>query len=361
MAYGGIMGKGLPGNVLKSQVVSGGEPIYTQVNINLSTKNEGDIITLPEDSKSVEFYVAKKDYEPGLNGTGRVLLVRKDCYDLRVWNSTNVNAYATSDIDSWLNSDYKAKFPLTIQTAMGTTKFYYTPGNGNWNVSTLERSVFIPSLTEIGLSINYANVEGTALPIANLLKIVNYNNSAAFHWTRSPHTGMTTLAVLVTDDGMATNTGCYNPEGSQPIFTLPNNFTYTYYADSAGNAYEEQAYSDASYQFVNQAGVVMPIAQIETGSYVGTGGYNVNSPTVLTFGFEPKVVFIADAQSPNDGYKSMALIKDSGYGISIRPSNNAPVTTLRLTWSGNTLSFYANTSNGQLNQSGITYRYVAIG
>lgn len=355
MAYGGIMGKGLPGNVLKSQVVSGGEPIYTQVNINLSTKNEGDIITLPEDSKSVEFYVAKKDYEPGLNGTGRVLLVRKDVWPTyMVWNSSGVNTYADSTIDTWLNGDYKSKFPQEIQTAMGTTKFYYTPMGGNTAVGQLERAVFILSLTELGKSSTYANVEGSALPAEFL--------STGFGCsTRTPETLATSSFFIVNVGGSVTGNAAHLQTRFNPVFTLPNNFTYTYYADSAGNAYEEQAYAEASYQFVNQAGVVMPIAQIETGSYVGTGGYNVNSPTVLTFGFEPKVVFIADAQSPNDGYKSMALIKDSGYGISIRPSNNAPVTTLRLTWSGNTLSFYANTSNGQLNQSGITYRYVAIG
>lgn len=361
MAYGGIMGKGLPGNVLKSQVVSGHDPLYTQVNINLSTKNEGDIITLPEDGKSVEFYVAKKDYESGLNGTGRVLLVRKDAWPTyMVWNSSGVNTYANSTVDTWLNGDYKAKFPQEIQTAMGTTKFDYTPGGGNNTVGQLERAIFILSLTELGKSSTYANVEGSALPAEFL--------STGFGCsTRTPETLATSSFFIVNVGGSVTGNAAHLQTRFNPIFTLPNTFTYTYYADSAGNAYEEQAYSDASYQFVNQAGVVMPIAQIETGSYVGTGGFTEGTTPTLTFKMVPQIVYIADATDPPGGittglYGAGPLINGAKYGSSYMLVNLSRTTELHLTWSGNTLSFYADsTTPGQsLNAAGTTYRYVAI-
>ena len=54
----------------------------------------------------MEFYVAKHDYESELNGAGRTLLVRKDCYDNRQWNSVKENAYGASSIDIWLNNGY---------------------------------------------------------------------------------------------------------------------------------------------------------------------------------------------------------------------------------------------------------------
>ena len=56
-------------------------------------------VKLKENGVLVEFYVAKHNYESGLNGSGRTLLVRKDCYDQRQWHGSNVNAYATSAID----------------------------------------------------------------------------------------------------------------------------------------------------------------------------------------------------------------------------------------------------------------------
>lgn len=45
--------------------------------------DEGAIIKLNESGAPVEFYVAKHDYEPDLNGAGRTLVVRKDVYDQR--------------------------------------------------------------------------------------------------------------------------------------------------------------------------------------------------------------------------------------------------------------------------------------
>ena len=65
----------------------------------LSDYAEGNIVKIPENGVPVEFYVAKHNYESELNGSGRTLVVRKDCYDSRVWDSGNINAYENSDIN----------------------------------------------------------------------------------------------------------------------------------------------------------------------------------------------------------------------------------------------------------------------
>ena len=360
MAYGGIMGKGLPGNVLKSQVVSGGDPLYTQVNINLSTKNEGDIITLPEGGKNVEFYVAKKDYEPGLN-TNRTLLVRRVGYDQRQWNNTNVNTYATSTLDTWLNGDYKAKLPEAIQMAIGTTKFYYTPGNGNNTVTTLERSIFTLSTTELVGPGYGSNTEGSQLPNSSLFYGIR-------QWTRSPVVGTTNNVQTITSNTAGSGGVPTATAYSRPVFTLPNDFTYTYYIDSAGNAYEDQVYSDASYQFVNQAGVVMPIAQIETGSYVGTGTYGQASPTSLIFSFMPKMVIIYLAskglsvagEGNNVGWDRSVIWTANQTNAYMGKSSTSYF--LNFIQNDKQLSYYHPQAAGyQLNQSGLTYNYIAIG
>ena len=186
--------------------------------------DEGDIIQLRENLVPVDFYVAKHDYESGLNGAGRTLVVRKDCYDNRAWDSGNVNAYASSDLDAWFNSTYKNMLEATIRSLIGTTKIRYTPGNGNTTVGTLERSVFALSLTELGESHTYANVEGSALPIASTLKIAYLNGSANTQWTRSPNTNNTYRAWRLFSDGSIYHSGCNYSGGSRPVFTLPSDF-----------------------------------------------------------------------------------------------------------------------------------------
>ena len=187
----------------------------------LANKAVGSIIKLKESGTLVEFYVAKHDYENGLNGNGRTLIVRKDCYDMRAFSSSN-NAYANSSLDSWFCNTYLKLLDADIQAAIGTTKFYYTPGNGNTTVTTLQRAVFQLSLTELGKTASYANTEGSALPIASTLQIAYRNGSACVQWTRTPYTNNTHSVYYLLTNG---NVGGYyysRSSSSRPAFTLPS-------------------------------------------------------------------------------------------------------------------------------------------
>lgn len=189
----------------------------------LGNKSVGSIVKLKENGVLVDFYVAKHDYENGLNGSGRTLVVRKDCYDTRQWHTSNVNAYATSAIDTWLNSTYKNLLDAGIRGVIGTTKIKYTPGNGNTTVGTLERAIFLLSVTELGRSASYANTEGTALSIASSLQIAYLNGSAVVQWTRSPFTNDTLSAYYLGTSGNVNDDYCGNDtRGSRPAFTLPS-------------------------------------------------------------------------------------------------------------------------------------------
>lgn len=201
--------------------------------VKLGAMAEGSIVKLNEDGQPVEFYVAKQDYEPELNGPGRVLLVRKDCYDKRMWHNSYFDAYASSDIDAWFNGDYKNKLDPAIQAAIGTTKFYYTPGNRNKTTTTLERSVFALSAGELGMfamdlpvMYEYMPDEGTALSdtVIDLLKIVYLSGSVCPQWTRSPYLYYTYGVIGAWNLGkfgalaFMYSTNVY---GSRPAFTLP--------------------------------------------------------------------------------------------------------------------------------------------
>ena len=189
--------------------------------ILVSGLENGTLISIPENGSPVLFYKAKSDYESDLNGTGRHLMVRKDCYDNRVWDNGNVNAYASSDLDSWFNSTYKNMLDADIRSLIGTTKIRYTPGNGKWKVSTLERAIFALSLTELGQSNSDANTEGSALPIANTLQVAHLNGRANTQWTRSPSTSNTYDAWWLFTDGNVSFDICNYSYGSRPCFTLP--------------------------------------------------------------------------------------------------------------------------------------------
>ena len=194
--------------------------------IPLSDYEEGALIKLNEGGSPVEFYVSKHDYESGLNGAGRTLVVRKDVYDQRQWHSSYVNAWANCTMRSWLNSTYKALLDSDIQELMGTTTYYYTPGNGNWTVTTRSDAVFLLSLTELGQSHTYAKVEGSALPIASTLQIAYQGGSATTQWTRSPVTNGTINAWWLSSSGNIGNNYCDLSYGSRPAFTLPSSLLF---------------------------------------------------------------------------------------------------------------------------------------
>lgn len=204
-------------------IMSGIVPLLMKpvVVFRLARIAEGQIVKVNENGSPVEFYVAKHDYESVLNGTGRTLLVRKDCYDTRPWDSSNVNAYASSSIDSWLNSTYKNLLDADIQSVIQTTKFYYTPGNGDTTVGTLERTIFLLSCTELGRRASYGNVEGTALGISSSLQIAYMNGSAVTQWTRTPLKAINRIAYFLNPSGAAGNNDCTKVFGSRPAFTLP--------------------------------------------------------------------------------------------------------------------------------------------
>lgn len=94
--------------------------------------------------------------------------------------------------------------------------------------------------------------------------------------------------------------------------------------------------------------------QMYTGSYVGTGAYGTGNPNELTFPFEPKIII---GITPEDD--SSALTRSM-----IRPNQQSYVGSysLYVTWDGNSVSWYSiNGATQQLNRSGKTYYYVALG
>ena len=107
-------------------------------------------------------------------------------------------------------------------------------------------------------------------------------------------------------------------------------------------------------------------ARIETGTYAGTGKSGAPAPNSLTFSFPPKILMVMDESE--EGFYMTAL---SGVEKAITKhviSVNMSSEECTLSWDGNTVKwwfdYYEETTaftDRQLNESGHTYYYAAIG
>ena len=175
---------------------------------------EGTLIKILENGSPVEFYLAKHSYEPSLNGEGRELLVRKDFYSERQWNSSTINRWAECSLRSWLNSEYQSLFSSRIQEMMATFKYYYTIGRTS--VGERSDSVIILSGTELGAAHEiYINDEGSLLPIAQTLRIGN-------QWTRSPRSSNDEDVYYIQSNAYVNDMSPTLEFPILPAFTLPS-------------------------------------------------------------------------------------------------------------------------------------------
>ena len=183
--------------------------------ITLGAMELGTLVKLNENGTPAEFYVACHNYEAGLNGNGRTLVVRKDCYDMRAF-SIKKSPYSSSDLNAFLVGTYSNLLDAGVRDLVGTTKFYST------DAPTLERSVFQLSVTELMEGNDSgAPKEGSILPIASLLRVAHLNGTAFSQWARTPFTSFPGFVYCLDNIGMVSAVGFNNRCGSRPAFTLP--------------------------------------------------------------------------------------------------------------------------------------------
>ena len=95
--------------------------------------------------------------------------------------------------------------------------------------------------------------------------------------------------------------------------------------------------------------------QMATGSYVGTGKYGRSNPNTLTFEFEPKFIIISsDRGGVYIDFYFWGSIGFNGAN-NYAAENIVSISNYTLTW------YHPSDVSGQLNASGITYNYLAIG
>lgn len=232
-SYGIKSGRTLIGgtgyDIKKGRTIIGGTGYDIKLATPLAELPEGSIIKLNEDDTPVEFYVAKHDYESDLNGAGRTLLVRKDCYASCNFASNHGNYFPDTLAYDVLNGTYKVKLDAAVRIAMGTTAFktvrtFKNPMNNkiSGEMTTVSAAVFALSKTEIDNSLNYNLSEGTQLPISDTLKIALFNGEAVKWITRSA--SQLNSIYIVTPIGSVSSVYYHQDLDNyymRPVFTLP--------------------------------------------------------------------------------------------------------------------------------------------
>lgn len=113
--------------------------------------------------------------------------------------------------------------------------------------------------------------------------------------------------------------------------------------------------SNNSYRIYGEHNLPYP-AQIQTGSYDGNGNTGSKNSVILTFNFNPKIVFISGSA------RTVSLVSPNAKGVGIA-ENAATAFAMNVSWGEKSVSFYNDSTSAGLmmNASSTVYNWVAIG
>lgn len=103
-----------------------------------------------------------------------------------------------------------------------------------------------------------------------------------------------------------------------------------------------------------------------TGQYTGTGTYGSRNPTSATFPFAPSIFFFPNQKSfPRDdvsyGMVALDTTSLSSNYIEFRTPGSSTSIYMKKSSDGKTITWYSEEAKDQMNDSGLTYFYAAIG
>ncbi len=184
----------------------------------LKNKAAYSIVKINENGSPIEFFVKSHNYESGMNGTGRTLLVRKDCWPIAIkFNDSDTLLYADSGLDTWFNSSYKSVLDENIQTAIGSTQF-------KWSKKEFISVSEGYSKTEHQIARSVFTLGVDDYIASSVLKIAYVGGTAVRYWTSSMVLGASgnKSNFTVSADGkeaVGDETWTYY---ARPCFTLPD-------------------------------------------------------------------------------------------------------------------------------------------
>lgn len=211
----------------------------------ISTLAVGSSVYLNVGGVRKEFLVVQQGlpsslYDSSCDGTW---LLMKDIYENRQWNSSDVNKYETSDVNTYLNGPFFNLFDRNIQGIIKQVKIPYRKGDGTnqSGANGLSCKVFLLGGYEVGWTTSdsrYFPVDGAKLDyfgasaVGNSKRIANYGGSATSWGLRSPSTySRDSYMWFVFSDGSYSTAGPSTSAGIRPALILPS----TTLVDDSGN------------------------------------------------------------------------------------------------------------------------------
>lgn len=178
-------------------------------------------------------------YDASCEGTW---LLRKDIAENRVWDSGNSNVLEASDIQTYLNGDWLAKYDAGVQSAIKQIKLPYRKNGGSGGTDQsgangLSCKIFLLSGYEVGFTTSdnpYFPVDGAKLSYfesgngssAQQKRIGKLGGSSTIWWLRSPHTNVTSAVWDINTNGVYNNYDASSSCGVRPALILPYDFTF---------------------------------------------------------------------------------------------------------------------------------------
>lgn len=205
----------------------------------------GATVKINENGQAVDYLVVHQGlpssmYDASCEGTW---CLRKDIAESRQWNSSNVNDYANSTINAYLNGDWLNRYDPEVAEAIKQVKIPYRAGSGYGKTVTsgasgLSAKIFLLSSTEVSFNHDYMPTnEGAELSYfagcadngADNKRIAYLNSSATGWWLRSPYCNSNVgspYALFVLSYGNWNYNNCSLSFGIRPTLILPYSFKF---------------------------------------------------------------------------------------------------------------------------------------
>ena len=222
-------------------VVGGCRAKAPSTGILASTLPVGSTVKLMEGGTAVDYLVVNQGipensslYDASCDGTW---LLRKDCHSYRQWNTSDINNYETSAINTWLNGEFFNTLGSAEQAAIKQVKIPYRADGGSGGTDQsgangLPAKIFLLSGYEVGWTTSDDGdfpVDGAKLDYftsgtttsANNKRIAYLSGTDTIWWLRSPSTDNAGRVWFVRSDGDYGDYGASDSDGIRPALILP--------------------------------------------------------------------------------------------------------------------------------------------
>ena len=214
-------------------------PAFKVGSTTISALPVGSSVYCNVNSVKTEFIVVNQGkpsgmYDDSCNGTW---LLMKDIYENRKWNSSGINKYESSDINTYLNNTFLNLFDSNIKDVIKQVKIPYRKNGGSGGTDQsgangLSAKIFLLSGYEVGWTTSdnqYFPQDGAKLSYfesgtgtsANNKRIAKLNGSAASCVLRSPYAYDTIDVWYVNSNGVYVYYSASNLYGIRPALIVP--------------------------------------------------------------------------------------------------------------------------------------------